>query len=140
VAPYNNTEPHVRALISPGLRFIVVARHDRRTWDFQRGGTCFMRRTAILLLGLIGGLTWVHAAHAQDRTYPNRPIRIIQGFSMGGIGDTLSRVVGDKLGERLGQPVIVESRKQRPTAIRCSWVTPPSQSLPAGRKSYPSTR
>lgn len=69
-----------------------------------------MRRTAILLLGLLGGLTWVQAAHAQDRKYPNRPIRIIQGFSMGGISDTLARVVGDKIGERLGQPVVVESR------------------------------
>ena len=69
-----------------------------------------MRRTAVLLLGLLAGLAWVQSAHAQDRKYPNRPIRIIQGFSMGGISDTLSRVVGDKIGERLGQPVIVETR------------------------------
>src|SRR5688500_8891885 len=69
-----------------------------------------MRRTASLFLGLFSGLICVQDAYPQDRKYPNRPIRIIQGFSMGGISDTLARVVGDKLGERLGQPVVVESR------------------------------
>lgn len=69
-----------------------------------------MRRTAICLLGLLAILAWHATAHAQDRKYPNKPIRIIQGFSMGGISDTLARTVGDRIGERLGQPVVVESR------------------------------
>ena len=69
-----------------------------------------MRRTARFFVVLLGGLICVQIANAQDRKYPNRPIRIIQGFSMGGISDTLARVVGEKIGERLGQPVVVESR------------------------------
>src|SRR5436853_4823797 len=73
-----------------------------------------MRRTAIALLGIPGGLTCIQtcarAASAPDRKYPIKPIRIIQGFSMGGISDTLARVVGEKVGERLGQPIVVESR------------------------------
>jgi tripartite-type tricarboxylate transporter receptor subunit TctC len=69
-----------------------------------------MRRTALFPLALLVVLACPETAYAQDRKYPTKPIRIIQGFSMGGISDTLARVVGDKIGERLGQPVIVESR------------------------------
>lgn len=69
-----------------------------------------MRRTSMLLLGLLVSLICAQGAHAQDRRFPTKPIRIIQGFSMGGISDTLARVVGDKIGERLGQPVVVEAR------------------------------
>jgi tripartite-type tricarboxylate transporter receptor subunit TctC len=48
---------------------------------------------------------------AQDATlYPNRPIRLIVPFAAGSGGDFLGRLVGNKLGENLGQPVIVENR------------------------------
>jgi tripartite-type tricarboxylate transporter receptor subunit TctC len=46
-------------------------------------------------------------AHAQ---YPARPIRIIVGTSAGGGVDTISRIVGQKLTERLAHPVVVENR------------------------------
>ena len=42
--------------------------------------------------------------------YPARPIRIIVGFAAGGAPDTLARVVGDKLAQDWGQPVVVENR------------------------------
>jgi tripartite-type tricarboxylate transporter receptor subunit TctC len=48
-------------------------------------------------------------ATAQDG-YPNKPIKIIVPFSPGGGGDAVVRLITDKLGERLGQPVIVENR------------------------------
>ena len=69
-----------------------------------------MRRTALFFVVLCGCLTCVQIADAQDRKYPTKPIRIVQGFSMGGISDTLARALGEKVGERLGQPVVVESR------------------------------
>lgn len=40
--------------------------------------------------------------------YPNRPISLIVPYSPGGITDIMARVVGDKLGQQLGQPVVIE--------------------------------
>lgn len=48
------------------------------------------------------------AASAQD--YPTKPIRLINGFAAGGPLELISRIVAGPLSERLGQPVVVESR------------------------------
>ena len=50
----------------------------------------------------------VPAALAQS--YPAKPIRIISSFGAGGPNDVFSRLVGQKLSDRLGQPVLVENR------------------------------
>ncbi|OGA21089.1 MAG: hypothetical protein A3I02_09815 [Betaproteobacteria bacterium RIFCSPLOWO2_02_FULL_67_26] len=52
---------------------------------------------------------WAAAAPAQAQ-YPNRPIRLIVPFPPGGSSDTLARIVGQKLGEALGQQVVVDNR------------------------------
>jgi tripartite-type tricarboxylate transporter receptor subunit TctC len=51
-------------------------------------------------------------ALAQDAAanYPNKPIRIIVGFAAGGGNDLFARLIGQKLGESLGQNVIVENK------------------------------
>jgi tripartite-type tricarboxylate transporter receptor subunit TctC len=51
----------------------------------------------------------VPLAQAQDK-WPSRPIKIIVSVSPGGTGDMLAREYGRRLGERLGQPVVVENR------------------------------
>ena len=43
-------------------------------------------------------------------TYPDRPVTLMHGFAAGGNSDTISRVIGEPLSQRLGQPVIVEAR------------------------------
>lgn len=48
------------------------------------------------------------AAHAQ--TYPTKPIRLVVGFEAGGNTDTVARVVGQELGKRLGQQVVIENK------------------------------
>src|SRR5262245_38982818 len=47
-------------------------------------------------------------AHA--RSYPSRPVRIITGFTPGGAGDTVVRLMAQWLSERLGQSFVVENR------------------------------
>ena len=49
-------------------------------------------------------------ATAQEPGYPSRPVRIIVAFPVGGLLDTVSRIVGDKLTTVLGQQFIIESR------------------------------
>jgi tripartite-type tricarboxylate transporter receptor subunit TctC len=59
---------------------------------------------ALVLLALTAA-----AAHAQE-TYPVRPIRLVIGFGAGGPTDIPGRFIADKLGEALGQRVIVENK------------------------------
>ena len=60
-------------------------------------------------------------------TYPNKPIRLILGFAAGGGTDLLSRIVGPKLSDILGQPVVVENRTGAGGRIAVEYV----QSQPA---------
>ena len=64
---------------------------------------CLLTVTALLA-------TATGPATAQDPSYPTRPVRIIVAFPVGGLLDTVSRIVGDKLTVVLGQQFIIESR------------------------------
>src|SRR6185295_8171782 len=55
-------------------------------------------------------LAAVAAAPAAAQNYPNKPIRILIAQAPGSATDVISRVVGNRLSEGLGQPVIIEAR------------------------------
>ncbi|HUQ25701.1 MAG TPA: tripartite tricarboxylate transporter substrate binding protein [Burkholderiales bacterium] len=59
---------------------------------------------AVAVLATLG------AAGAQAQAYPNKPIRIIIAQAPGSATDVISRVVGNRLQEALGQPIVVEAR------------------------------
>jgi len=49
-------------------------------------------------------------ATARAQAYPTRPVRWVIGFPAGGSTDIVSRIIGNWLAERLGQPFIIENR------------------------------
>lgn len=66
-----------------------------------------MRRLTPLLLALAAAL--VSSAAGAQSDYPNRPVKLITPFNPGGAIDLLSRVIAERLGQRLGQNVVVEA-------------------------------
>jgi tripartite-type tricarboxylate transporter receptor subunit TctC len=56
-------------------------------------------------------------AAAQGTTFPDRPIRIIVPFPAGGPTDILSRVIGQRMSQDWGQPVVVENRPGANTVV-----------------------
>jgi tripartite-type tricarboxylate transporter receptor subunit TctC len=60
------------------------------------------------LLAGTGASIWPAAA-AADVKYPERPVRVIVPFGTGSIADLTTRLVGEKLGQKLGQRFLVEN-------------------------------
>jgi tripartite-type tricarboxylate transporter receptor subunit TctC len=58
-----------------------------------------------------------HAQAPSAGSYPTRPIKMIVGFSAGGISDVLGRAVAAKMSTTIGQPVIVENKPGAGTTI-----------------------
>jgi tripartite-type tricarboxylate transporter receptor subunit TctC len=59
--------------------------------------------------GLVLASTFALPANAQN-AWPNKPIKIIVSYAAGGGADTLIRVIAPKLGEALGQQIVIENR------------------------------
>jgi len=61
--------------------------------------------------------------------YPTRPIRLIIGYTPGGSADIVARLLGERLSQRLGQPIVIENRPGAGTTIATEAV---ARSLPDG--------
>jgi len=68
-----------------------------------------MGRSIYHLAALLVGLAWIGDS-AQAQVYPAKPVRIVVPTSPGGGNDFIARLIGQRLGERLGQQFIVENR------------------------------
>jgi tripartite-type tricarboxylate transporter receptor subunit TctC len=61
------------------------------------------------LAGIAGMLAFPHGS-ARAQRFPSAPIRLLVGAAPGGGSDTLTRVLAEKIGPQLGQPMIIEMR------------------------------
>lgn len=69
------------------------------------------RKVSLLLAAVVSTAAFLHMEPASAQaTYPNKPLRIIVPFSPGGATDTLARMMGQKLTEAWGQPVVIENK------------------------------
>ena len=72
-------------------------------------GRVTRRALAAAALALPALLAAAGAVQAQQ-AYPSQPIRFVVAFGPGGVGDTTARLVAEKLGDKLGQRVVVENK------------------------------
>src|ERR1035437_6664359 len=71
----------------------------------NHGGSMTLR--AVLALAAL--LSFAGGAPAQQ-AYPNKPIRVINGFAPGGSYDYIARLLGQKLGDTVGWKFVVDSK------------------------------
>lgn len=67
-----------------------------------------LHRVSVVLAGCFISISSAYAASAGN--FPERPLRLIVPFPPGGSNDVLSRFVGNKLSERIGQQVVIDNR------------------------------
>lgn len=80
------------------------ASERRKMWR-----TLFMSK-ALLACALSSSMASFPLRALAQADYPTRPIRLIIGFPPGGSTDIIGRIVAQRLGDRLGQKVVVENR------------------------------
>jgi tripartite-type tricarboxylate transporter receptor subunit TctC len=76
-----------------------------------------MRLTRRALLHLAGSTAALRAMPVHAQEWPARPVKIVVGTVAGGSPDIISRVLGDKLAERLGQSFVIENNSQGAGAV-----------------------
>ena len=86
-------------------------------------------RCATHLLLWAAALALSLAASARAETFPSRPIHLIMPYAPGGIVDFAGRVLAQKLGEVLGQPVVAENRPGAGGIVGVEYV---ARSMPDG--------
>ena len=74
----------------------------------------------LLILAATAATLFSAAVRADD--YPLRPVTLVAVFGPGSASDTICRIIADKLGPLLGQPIIVEARPGADGALAASYV------------------
>jgi tripartite-type tricarboxylate transporter receptor subunit TctC len=87
-----------------------MAGERRRALDQPFDSGLFMQRRQLMAMGMAACCAWGAAVTAQAQTYPHKPVRLIVPFPAGGATDLFARSLSQKLGEKLGQSLVVENR------------------------------
>jgi len=68
-----------------------------------------MQMFRLVFAALVGAALIGVTASASAQTFPSRPVTLIVPYAAGGPTDTIARIVGDRMGQALGQPVVIEN-------------------------------
>jgi tripartite-type tricarboxylate transporter receptor subunit TctC len=68
-----------------------------------------MIRAAAFFLSLLASCFW-NGVQAQPAPFPSRAVVLIVPYAPGGLPDTISRIIGQRLSEKWSQPVVIENR------------------------------
>lgn len=80
-----------------------------RTMRLNARNYCMSWATVVLAIAVLAaGGNFI--AHAADQKYPDKPLRFIVPFPPGGGADFLARLMGVKVGEILGQQIVIDNR------------------------------
>jgi tripartite-type tricarboxylate transporter receptor subunit TctC len=106
-------------LVAKAVRFVgFSAKASNAVSETVHGGLLMaharspaLRYARIATVAAIGvaGAQLLGLAHAQQK-FPSKPIRIVVPFTPGGTSDVLARMIGVKMSENWGQPVVIETR------------------------------
>jgi len=67
-------------------------------------------RRLVLIAAALWGAAGLSTPALAQGDYPNKPIKVVVGYSAGGPTDVLARVLGQEIGAALGQPVVIENK------------------------------
>ena len=70
------------------------------------------------LIATLAAALMIAASAAQS--YPSKPVKLLVGFPAGGGLDVLARIVGQRVSEQWGQPIIVENKRSESTRLNSS--------------------
>lgn len=70
----------------------------------------FMRKSTLLSAAFGAMAVLTTAGQAMAQAYPNKPVKLIVGFTAGGTIDVTARIIGQQLQQKLGQPFVVENK------------------------------
>jgi hypothetical protein len=79
-------------------------------WIHHKGRSAMIFGRRSLQFGIVAATLLASLVSAAAQSYPSRPIRLIVGFAAGGPTDVLSRIIGGKMSEILGQQIVIENR------------------------------
>ena len=92
-----------------------------------------MQRREFLSMTGAGALAAALPQQVLAQSYPNKPIKFVVGFAPGGATDVIGRLMAKKIGDALGQPIIIENRAGGSSNIGAEVV---ARALPDGYTFY----